>query len=385
MKLSVANYTFDASAKTVTFTDINPILLEAVLLVVNVTDQIIIYNFADPAKGGTVATNVLTLEFDTTSMDDTDKLLIFYEDSLLVPAQENGNLSQAAISLAALEILIATGNGTLDAILTTENACKTALQIIDDWDETDRAKVNPIVGQAGVAAGAGAVGTNVQRTTLASDDPAVVVLGATTGAAVVTDANGTIQQYLRGLVKLFITAGSALVTAVCGGDVAHDGADGTTKPVKIGYKAIAHGSTPAAVAVNDRSDAVCDRHGVPWVNCGHPYTRTFRKNYTAAQTNITILTPTAGKKLVITRCSAMVANSNSVDVSVTVGLAATTTPTDEGTVLSHPGLAKGSGVVEGNGAGELGVGAADDKLLITCSVPTGGSITVVGTYHEIES
>jgi hypothetical protein len=38
-------------------------------------------------------------------------------------------------------------------------------------------------------------------------------LGATTGAAVVTDANGTIQQYLRGLVKLAITAGSFLVTA----------------------------------------------------------------------------------------------------------------------------------------------------------------------------
>jgi hypothetical protein len=52
----------------------------------------------------------------------------------------------------------------------------TAAQIIDDWDESDRAKVNPIVGQAGVAAGAGAVGATVQRTTLASDDPAVVAL-----------------------------------------------------------------------------------------------------------------------------------------------------------------------------------------------------------------
>lgn len=55
-------------------------------------------------------------------------------------------------------------------------AATTALQIMDDWDEVDRAKVNPIVGQAGVAAGAGAVGVTVQRTTLASDDPAVVAL-----------------------------------------------------------------------------------------------------------------------------------------------------------------------------------------------------------------
>lgn len=43
------------------------------------------------------------------------------------------------------------------------------------------------------------------RVTLASDDPAVSVLGATTGAAVITDSNGTIQQYLRGLIKLLIT------------------------------------------------------------------------------------------------------------------------------------------------------------------------------------
>lgn len=54
----------------------------------------------------------------------------------------------------------------------------TALQIIDDWDESDRCKVNPIAGQAGVAAGAGAVGATVQRVTLASDDPAVVSLAA---------------------------------------------------------------------------------------------------------------------------------------------------------------------------------------------------------------
>jgi hypothetical protein len=48
--------------------------------------------------------------------------------------------------------------------------------------------------------------------TSAKQDLQTAVQGATTGAAVVTDANGTIQQYLRGLVKLFITAGSALVS-----------------------------------------------------------------------------------------------------------------------------------------------------------------------------
>lgn len=70
--------------------------------------------------------------------------------------------------------------------------------------------VAPIAGQVGVAGGAGAVSALVQRTTLASDDPAVATLGATTGVAVTTDANGTIQQYLRGLVKLAITTGGWL-------------------------------------------------------------------------------------------------------------------------------------------------------------------------------
>jgi hypothetical protein len=45
----------------------------------------------------------------------------------------------------------------------------TALQIIDDWDESDRAKVNPIAGQAGVQGGSGAVNSLTQRVVLATD------------------------------------------------------------------------------------------------------------------------------------------------------------------------------------------------------------------------
>lgn len=48
-------------------------------------------------------------------------------------------------------------------------ASATSLAAIDDWDESDRAKVNPIVGQAGVAAGSGVVGVTTQRVVLATD------------------------------------------------------------------------------------------------------------------------------------------------------------------------------------------------------------------------
>jgi hypothetical protein len=76
-------YTFDASAQQVTFADYSAINLDAILLITNVTDNINIYVFSEPLKGGTVATNVLTLTYDTTAMDDADKLLIYYDDTLI--------------------------------------------------------------------------------------------------------------------------------------------------------------------------------------------------------------------------------------------------------------------------------------------------------------
>lgn len=79
MKTKIDNYTFDKTAKTVTFTDYTTIRLDSILLITNVTDNVIIYNFADPSLGGTVTNNVLTLTYDTSSMDNTDKLQIFYE------------------------------------------------------------------------------------------------------------------------------------------------------------------------------------------------------------------------------------------------------------------------------------------------------------------
>lgn len=88
-----------------------------------------------------------------------------------------------AFTVTGINVTFAAGNlgtGTADAALRTVEASNspvtTALQIVDDWDEADRAKVNIIAGQAGVAAGAGAVAATVQRVTLASDDPGVVSL-----------------------------------------------------------------------------------------------------------------------------------------------------------------------------------------------------------------
>ena len=90
-----------------------------------------------------------------------------------VAVTQSGTWDEVGINDSGNSITV--DNGGTFAVQESGGAL-TALQIIDDWDESDRAKVNPIVGQAGVAAGAGAVGATVQRVTLASDDPAVTAL-----------------------------------------------------------------------------------------------------------------------------------------------------------------------------------------------------------------
>lgn len=60
-----------------------------------------------------------------------------------------------------------TGTGEVPTLVPIRDS----LGIMDDWDETDRAKVNIIVGQAGVAGGTGVDGATVQRVTLATNVP----------------------------------------------------------------------------------------------------------------------------------------------------------------------------------------------------------------------
>jgi len=84
----------------------------------------------------------------------------------------------------------AVGTGVQRVTLASDDPSVTALQVIDDWDESDRAKVNPIVGQAGVAGGSGVDGATVQRVTLATDVglPAGANLLGSAAAKLGTDA-----------------------------------------------------------------------------------------------------------------------------------------------------------------------------------------------------
>lgn len=68
--------------------------------------------------------------------------------------------------------------------------CVTSLQIMDDWDETNRAAVNVIPSQTGVAAGNGSVGANTLRVTVADDSTGLLSVDDN-GSSLTVDTTGT--------------------------------------------------------------------------------------------------------------------------------------------------------------------------------------------------
>lgn len=173
------------------------------------------------------------------------------------------------------------------------------------------------------------------------------------------------------------------------GDVAHDDAD-AGEPVKIGYKAVAHGANPTAVAAGDRTNGYASRHGIPFVIGGHPNILTKQLNVTdadGAQTDTSLVTVGAGAKIVVTMLQVMCDKDNTGAVAVRIGFGTANTPAADaaGIVTSHPGIAPGSGIVVGSGAGIIGVGADNEDLRLTCEDPAGGAVDVIVTYYTIES
>jgi hypothetical protein len=110
MKKLISNYIFDASARTVQFADYTSIDLESLLLITNVTDNKIIYNFANPSRGGGVNGNTVTLTYDTTGMSDTDALQIYYDDV------EDNPMSEELFHLFMRLSRLMQSNATVDAL-----------------------------------------------------------------------------------------------------------------------------------------------------------------------------------------------------------------------------------------------------------------------------
>ena len=79
MKTLIDSYTFNPSSKQIVLNEDVQIKIEQILLITNITDNAIIYNFADNSLGGSIIDNTLTLNYDVSSMSETDSLQIFIE------------------------------------------------------------------------------------------------------------------------------------------------------------------------------------------------------------------------------------------------------------------------------------------------------------------
>lgn len=172
----------------------------------------------------------------------------------------------------------------------------------------------------------------------------------------------------------------------------HDAVDDGS-PVKVGGRAIAHGTNPTAVAAADRTDWYFNRAGVPFTIGGHPNVVSKFHIITdadGAQTDAALIgSIAAGTKIVLTRISAICDNANTGDCAITIGFGATNTPTPTlaGVVggVVNGGFDGGAGITLGDGSGIIAVGGDGEELRITCSDPVGGNIRVSYSYYTIES
>lgn len=138
-----AYWTFDASAQTVTVTAL-PDLLH-VTKIINTTDDVPIYELGNPDRGGAVSSGVITLDFNTTNMSDSDGLLIAYEA-----------VSDAPPNVRVYGKTVNADSGVLTDLASTSDAGNVV------WDAPNAARVHQLVSSS------------------ASDDGAPVGVGAQT-------------------------------------------------------------------------------------------------------------------------------------------------------------------------------------------------------------
>ncbi len=96
MPLELRNYVFNKTEGSVTFPNYRLMELSGFDTITNTTAGIIIYDSNDPSKSGHVVNNKLLLDYDTTSMNNTDVLFILYNPSGGQATQEQVDAGESA-------------------------------------------------------------------------------------------------------------------------------------------------------------------------------------------------------------------------------------------------------------------------------------------------
>lgn len=240
----------------------------------------------------------------------------------------------------------------------------------------------------------------------ASGNP--VLLGAYASAAAPSDVSGDadavrLWALRNGSQVCNLAVGGTLVTSSAGlptaaaGDVAHDGVD-SGNPIKVGFKAVAHGATPTEVAASDRVQWHANRAGVPFVIGGHPNVKCHAVLIPAggAQTNVAMFTVASGTKIVVTRVTVVLDGATAAETNVRIGFGTATltspntTTAGTGLLLEASGFGSAAGVGSnviniGDGSGILGVGADGEEIRYTCEDPGSGNLSISVSYYEVSS
>jgi len=198
-KIRLTSPTFDASAQTIVHPSFSDVGLAGIQLITNVTDGVIIYNFADATKGGTLATDTLTLEYDTTSMSDTDDLMILVEDGL----QQTVTAELSATDNAVLDAIEA-DTTTIASSVYTEGATDASITGVPALMEIAGNTLHPLQGQV---ANGGYGLTTIIPGHVSTDNSTTSVLA---GGAVFTGAWEEVTNH--GIIVITLKASHASAT-----------------------------------------------------------------------------------------------------------------------------------------------------------------------------
>ena len=172
--------TYSRDDVTIVCTGTDPTLVTVTSAIFSSGDSFIIYtNIPRPTIGADIDDRVFTpasgrgqvvMGAATTDLVDAND-----QGVLRMTTARNLGVDLSSITGTPLDIAGgAAGAGTLRTTLASDDvnasAIKTAVEIMDDWDDADRCNVNLITGQTGVTANIGVADAGTIRTALATDD-----------------------------------------------------------------------------------------------------------------------------------------------------------------------------------------------------------------------
>lgn len=236
--LPAANYSFNASAKTITFSGTIPARISNVMHVANITRGVIYFQpQAGVAFSGSYTSPVLTLAASTSGHSSSDELLIVLDDSTtaLTDAQLRASAVPVSVSGVATAANQVTTNTTLgnidgdigapaDAAASSDTGTFSVIALVkrglQNWT-TLQAKIPALVSGAvptspNLTRSSGNVDANTLRTVLAADGPAVTTLSSIDGktAALINGRSGVEPLGQPGVARQLAASSTSTNTAL---------------------------------------------------------------------------------------------------------------------------------------------------------------------------